>query len=208
MGKKFALLGHHLSIDLLYKNRPELKGKPIAEIKQLLAQLPPEKVADLTGVKSITGQTIDGMGLAVNLLPEQFVEIKPEAILTKIAEGINLGKRLGAGIVVLGAATAIIGNQGVMVSKKTDGVAITTGNSYTASSVIEAVKEGAKLLNIRLESANVVIIGATGSIGSACSHVLSELARSVVLVARNKKRLVNLADELSKKQQAEVSVGV
>lgn len=207
MRDKFAIIGHHLSLDLLCKNKPEFQGKSLAEIKSSLAEFPPQRVTELNGVKSLTGKEIKGFGVIVNFLPEQYQELELKFVLDKIVSAIKLAKKMGAGIIVLGAANAIVGNQGLLVSKKVSGVAITTGNSYTAASVIEAVKEGAKLLNIALGQARVVIIGATGSIGSACSHVLSEMAESLVLVARNKHRLEELSETLSRKGKASISYG-
>lgn len=206
MNVKFALIGHHLSEDLLYKNLPHLSGRSLTDIKKILVDMPPMKLTDLEGVETKTGEKIHGFGVVINLLPDQFYELDPKIVVEKIVEAVNLAKELGAGIVVLGAATAVVGDQGVAVSQKVKQVAITTGNSYTAAMTIEAVKKGSKILNLDLKKSTVTIVGATGSIGSACAHILSELSNKLVLVARNQRRLKELAETLKAGNRAQVEV--
>ena len=49
---------------------------------------------------------------------------------------------------------------------------------------------------MNLERAHVVVLGATGSIGSACAHILAREVRCLTLVARNEAKLEKIAGQI------------
>ena len=55
-----------------------------------------------------------------------------------------------------------------------------------------------------LTDANVAIIGATGTIGSICAHLMAPRAGRLTLVARNHQRLEDLAQGLAEKSSAKI----
>jgi hypothetical protein len=63
-------------------------------------------------------------------------------------------------------------------------VALTTGNSYTVVSAIEAALEAARLTGANLEESRAAVVGGGGSIGSALASLLAERVASLVLVTR------------------------
>ena len=107
-------------------------------LKAFIRMLPPYRFISLNGIKSKTGFEIDGFGIVCPLLPEQMVGSEEPFAIRKITECIKLAKRLGAEIVGLGGFTSIIGSGGEIVARDA-GVAVTSGNTYTASLVIEGV---------------------------------------------------------------------
>jgi predicted amino acid dehydrogenase len=191
----------------MYQNEPHLKGKPLSLIKKLLIETPPKKVTELVGVKSILGQELQGYGYSIGLLPEQFFELDKKLVRDRIIKCCELAIRDGVQVVALGAYTAPATNQGLDLVDKFKNIGITTGNSFTAAETIEAVKEASKLLNISLKESTVTVIGATGSIGSACSQVLAEMSAHIILVARNMKKLNDLKSNINAQYPDKASIG-
>ena len=70
---------------------------------------------------------------------------------------------------------------------------MTTGNSYTVASAIEATLEACKLMDIDIRQAYVAVLGATGSIGSIVARLMARKCKYLMLLARNDERLTKLA---------------
>ena len=109
-------------------------------------------------------------------------------VLKKIIDSVKIAQDLGAKVVGLGAFTSVVGDAGVTVRNNVD-VAVTTGNSYTVATAIEGTIEAAGLLGIDIETANVLVLGATGSIGRVLSLILADRGCRLTLAARNMSRL-------------------
>jgi fatty aldehyde-generating acyl-ACP reductase len=193
---KYALIGHNLSLELLYQNSPQLQGKPLTLVKKILLEKEPYKATDLVGVKSITGQEITGYGFSIDLLPEQFYELDKKIIIQKIQKAYQMAANFGVQIVALGAFTAPACNHGLAL-KLINNVAVTTGNSYTAAETIEAIKIASKEIGINIKESTITIVGATGSIGNVCSQIIAEMSNKIILVARNIRKLKDLEAKIN-----------
>jgi predicted amino acid dehydrogenase len=78
-------------------------------------------------------------------------------------------------------------------------IAVTSGNSLTVAATLEAAKEAAKRLGLDdLAHGRAMVIGATGSIGSAVSRLLALALRDVVLVSIEPDRLLELAGRIAR----------
>lgn len=191
---KFAFIVHPLEIDNLYNWQPWTKIFPTSLIKKTLQYLPPLKVAKI----SINSKTqAEGILIACPLLPEQMLTLKEKVVINKIIAAARIGERLGAKIIGLGAYTSIIGDKGLTIAKNLK-AAVTTGNSLTVAMVVESCKKAAKIKEINFSNAKIAIIGATGSIGTACSKILAESVSGLILCAPSLEKLKNLKEELSK----------
>ncbi len=131
------------------------------------------------------------------LLPGEMVADEATAI-SKILKSTEIARKRGAHLIGLGGFTSIVGNGGLEVARQA-ALPVTSGNTYTASSVVKAIIMASELLNIDLGKSCVAIIGATGDIGSSCSKSLVELFGEMILVARNDQRLEELAQLLRSK---------
>lgn len=201
--KKFGFIGYPLNSDLWFKFNPQSSCVPIEDLKKHMMASKPIFASNITGVKSVNAEEIEGYLALVPLFPDQILDLDTKFVINKIVEACDLVKSKGARIVGLGGLTSVVGNQGEMVANKLD-IAVTTGNSYTAAMTIEATNKAADLMGISVHKAKVAIVGATGSIGSICSYNFSETAREVVLVARNQRRLGELQNRLKKKEVSTV----
>ncbi|MEO6315586.1 MAG: hypothetical protein ABIU63_16260 [Chitinophagaceae bacterium] len=110
-------------------------------------------------------------------------------------------KKMGAGIVALGGFTSIVleGNLGSFAEGSTK---FTTGNTLTAAYIVKALEKAALKMGLALETANVLIIGATGDIGTACVQYLKNRIGQLLLCARNLSRLEKLANKLLEEKLA------
>jgi fatty aldehyde-generating acyl-ACP reductase len=73
----------------------------------------------------------------------------------------------------------------------------TTGNSLTVAFIVQGVEEMCALERRDLQSATLLIVGATGDVGSGVARCLAPRVKRVLLHARNPERLRALAAELS-----------
>jgi len=193
--RKFGFLIHPLSYDDVLRYEPKAAGKGRPLIRKILEWMPAYKVSDIVGVRSKTGEEIEGHFIAVPLLPDQFLELPREQVMERIIRGANIAAELGCQIVGLGAFTSVVGDGGVTVSENCP-IAVTTGNSFTIAAGIQSLLRGAHEMEIDLAGAHATVIGATGSIGAACSQILGNKVARLTLTARNATRLKNLSHAL------------
>ncbi len=114
-------------------------------------------------------------------------------------------KKLDARIIGLGAFTSVIGDKGKSIARESN-ASITTGNSLTVAMVIKGCEEGAAANGIDLGKANVTVIGATGSIGRACSKLISESRPSLTICAPNSARLEHLRAEIMRLGSRDITI--
>jgi predicted amino acid dehydrogenase len=116
-----------------------------------------------------------------------------------------MAERLGARIFGLGAFTKIVGDRGQTVADALS-IAVTTGNSYTAATAVEGTLLAAERMDIAPANATAAVIGATGTIGAVVSEILARSVGRVLLVARTRETLEQLAARLRGRARAEVAV--
>ncbi len=193
--RKFGFLIHPLSYDDVLRYEPKAVGKGMPLIKKILEWMPAYKASHITGVRSLTGEETEGFFIATPLLPEQWLELPREAAMARVVAGARLAAELGCDIVGLGGFTAVVGDGGVTVAENCP-IAVTTGNSYTIASAIQSLLRGAREMDIDLVHAHAAVIGATGSIGSACAQIIGNKVAHLTLAARNATRLKNLRNAM------------
>ncbi len=192
--RKFGFLVHPLSYDDVERYDPGAVGKGRPIIKKILEWIPPYRVSDIVGVRSeATGEEIAGHFIGVPIMPEQWLELPRADIMGRLVGAAELAKKLGCGIIGLGGFSSVVGDGGVTLAETVSGIAITTGNTYTIAAGLQSLFRAARELEIDLPTASAVVIGATGSIGSACAQILGNKVARVTLAARNATRLKNLA---------------
>ena len=199
---KFAFIGHPTDFDLLYLllGKWGKLAKKISKfrLKQLLEYIPPYKLFYIDSIQSKTGKKVSGYGIVCPLFPEQMVGKTKKKAINKIISAVKLAKKLGAKIVGLGGFTSIITDQGKDILKDIKDIAITTGNTCTASLALDGIFKAADELHIDLSSATVLVVGATGDIGRICSEVLGNKVNRLILNARDLGILNNFAELLRK----------
>lgn len=207
--KKFAFLVHPLDLEDVEKFEPGARGRSEALVKKMLiwmCERSPFVGSHITGIRSKMGEKAEGWFIVVPLLAEQMIE-NPELAQKKIVEAVCVGKDLGASIVGLGGFTSIAVNGGLKIANEVD-ISLTSGNSYTVAAAITGTKKAARLMGIKLSKARGVVIGATGSIGRACTEILAPQVDELCLVGRRQKALEVQASRLGGLAKISISTDI
>lgn len=176
---KFAFIIHPLKISQITDWQPWTKIFPESLIEKALIYLPPFRVSTIT----IDNEPeVKGYLIACLLTPEQMITLEEKMVIKKIVNAGRIGKNLGAKIIGLGAYTSVVGDKGISIAKSLE-TAITTGNSLTVATIIKGCLRVAEYKKLELSHSRLTIVGATGSIGSACSKLLAEHIAGLVLCA-------------------------
>ena len=191
-GCSFAFVLHPLTIDYVaYHPRfAWTRHVPRRVLEVTAAHMPARCVGTVKGGRSpATGKRVDGLIYALGATPRQMLTRPPEFTYRRLNAAVQDAAGRGAKIAGLGAFTKVVGDAGVTVAKRAP-IPVTTGNSLTISATLET----AKLTAIRmgwpsLARGKAMIVGATGSIGSVCSRLLSAAVKDVVLVSIEPQRL-------------------
>ena len=99
-----------------------------------------------------------------------------------VQRGVDLAHREGCSVVGLGGYCSIVTRNGKKLAPH--GMALTTGNGFTAAAGLEAMRAAALESGIEWETARAAVVGATGNIGSVFADLLAQGVDSVVLIAR------------------------
>lgn len=191
---KFAFIIHPLTTEDIFKKYKFMRGWPEPLIKNIFRLIPPLHASNITGISSPYG-SLQGYFVGLVLTSQQMLELPPEVTMQKIIQAGRKAAKLGAKIVGLGAMTAVVGDAGLTIARNLD-IAVTTGNSYTVATALEGTEKAAKLMGIDIERAEVAVLGATGSIGSACARILARKVNYLTLIARNVSRMEKLAESI------------
>lgn len=191
---EFAFILHPLTMEDIFKKFKFLRNLPHFLAGAAISLFPPVLASYISGISSPYA-SVEGCFIGITLTTEQMLRLPQEIPLRKIIAAGKKAARAGAKIIGLGAMTAVIGDAGVTVARHLD-VAVTTGNSYTVATALEGTRKAAELMGLDFEQAEVAILGASGSIGSACARILARDVNFMTLIARNVPRLEKLADSI------------
>lgn len=205
--QRFAFIIHPIDARRdVGRKYPIARVLPERLIEWYIKRRDPIVVADVVGIKSLTGEEARGWFIACPLTPHQMTTLPIDFVWDKLEMCGRIAQDLGAGILGLGAFTSVVGDGGVTLSKRLPDLAITTGNSYTVATAIEGAKKAADLLGHRLETAKVAVVGATGSIGATCAEILARDAAEIALVGRDLNQLDLLATRIKPQSRANIKL--
>jgi fatty aldehyde-generating acyl-ACP reductase len=194
--EKFAFIIHPIDAKKdVARKYPIARYVPTRLLEAYIQRRDPLVVAKISGIRSATGAEAEGWFIGCPLTPRQFLELPIDFVYDKLEKCGRLAEEQGAKIIGLGAFSSVAGDGGITLAKRLS-IAVTTGNSYTIATAVQGAIDGAKRMGISLPSANVAVVGATGSIGATCAEILAREAREVALVGRNPEKLQALANRL------------
>lgn len=192
--QNFAFMIHPMNAEDVARKFKFAGFIPERLVERAVAVFPSMKVSHITGVRS-PFEEAEGWFIACPLTARLMMSLPQDYVLKKIIQGGRVAEKLGAKILGLGAFTKVVGDAGVTVARNLN-IPVTTGNSYTVATAVEATREAARVMGHDLKKSSVVILGATGSIGRVCALILAREARSMTLVARNERKLEELAAKI------------
>ncbi|HEY2545082.1 MAG TPA: hypothetical protein VGI46_03360 [Candidatus Acidoferrum sp.] len=196
----FALIGHQESwraaADVLAVLRgPECTPIPDDEIKDILPWIPPRTVCKVE-VASTLGTHARGLYIDSFIPPDRLDAAHTRDNLARVRGAAACAIKAGAKIVSLGGFSSILieGNFDQLPEKHD--TAFTTGNTLTVAFIVQGIQKMCDLEGRDLQRSTLLIVGATGDVGSGCARCLAPYVRRVLLTARNVERLRKLAVEL------------
>ncbi len=150
---------------------------------------PPVYISEITGIRSAsTGQELRGWFVACPFTPQRMMTLPVNRVYNKIIAAGRMAEGLGAGILGLGAYTSVVGDAGITIADALQ-IPVTTGDSYTIDMAVQAVRQAAEQMDIRMGEARAAVVGATGAIGSVCAQMLAEEVAHLTLIGRREEAL-------------------
>ncbi len=196
----FALVGHQESwraaADVLAVLRgPKHTPLPDEEIKDILPWIPPRAVCHVDA-GSITGARARGLYIDSFIPPDHLEAAYTHDNVARVRGAAAYAIKAGAKIVSLGGFSSILIEGNFDQLPERQGTVFTTGNTLTVSFIVQGIKKMCALEERNIRRSTLLIVGATGDVGSGCVRCLAPIVRRVLLCARNVERLRRLAAEL------------
>src|SRR5258708_3872368 len=196
----FALIGHQESwraaADVLAVLRgPERTPLPDDEIKDILPWIPPRAVCHVD-IGSIAGAKARGLYIDSFIPPDRLEAAYVHENIARVRGAAAYAIQAGAKIVSLGGFSSILieGNFDQLPDRHD--TVFTTGNTLTVAFIVQGIQKMCALEGRNLRTSTLLIVGATGDVGSGCARCLAPIVKRVLLNARNGERLRKLACEL------------
>jgi fatty aldehyde-generating acyl-ACP reductase len=195
----FALIGHQESwraaADVLAVLRgPQHTPLPNEEIKDILPWIPPRAVCHVE-VGSKVGAKARGIYIDSFIPPDCLDSAFLRDNLARVRGAAQCAITAGAKIVSLGGFSSILIEGNFDLLPERHDTVFTTGNTLTVAFIVRGIKKMCALEGRDLRRSTLLIVGATGDVGSGCARCLAPLVKRVLLCARNVERLRKLAEE-------------
>jgi fatty aldehyde-generating acyl-ACP reductase len=196
----FALIGHQESwraaADVLAVLRgPLYTPLPEEEIKDILPWIPPRTVCHVE-VGSVAGVKANGVYIDSFIPPDRLEAAFMHDNIARVRGAAAYAIKAGAKIVSLGGFSSILIEGNFDQLPERHDTVFTTGNTLTVGFIVQGIQKMCALEGRNLRRSTLLIVGATGDVGSGCARCLAPLVKRVQLSARNPERLRKLAAEL------------
>jgi len=188
--EKFAFLIHPLDTSDIYRKFGFAKRFGDDWVERFMKHSPALLADHMTGIRSGDVEA-EGWLVATPLTSRQMLELPTATVLRKILAAGRKAERYGARLLGLGALTSVVGDAGITIARQLS-IPVTTGNSYTVATAIQATCQAASLMGIDIGRAHLAVVGATGSIGTVCARMIAPSVGKLTLVARSEEKLERL----------------
>jgi fatty aldehyde-generating acyl-ACP reductase len=196
----FALIGHQenwrTAADVVAALRgTKLVPLPDDEIRDILPWIPPRTVCHVE-IESITGAKARGVYIDSFIPPDRLDASSTRDNLARVRAAAGCAIRSGAKIVSLGGFSSILIEGNFDQLPERQHTIFTTGNSLTVAFILQGIRKMCAFESRDLATSTLLIVGATGDVGSGCARCLAPFVKRVLLNARNVERLRRFAAEL------------
>jgi predicted amino acid dehydrogenase len=199
-GLDFALIGHpeswRAAADVLsFLRGPALTPLPDDEVRDILPWIPPRTVCHVDAA-SIAGATARGLYIDSFIPPDRLEASCLRENVARVRAAAASAIHSGAKIVSLGGFSSILIEGNFDQLPERHDTVFTTGNTLTVAFIVQGIRKMCALEGRDLRNETLLIVGATGDVGSGCARCLAPFVKRVVLCARNVERLRRLAADL------------
>jgi fatty aldehyde-generating acyl-ACP reductase len=196
----FALIGHQESWRSAADVFAVLRGAertqlPDDEIMEIFPWIPPRAVCNVEAF-SATGATARGLYIDCFIPPDRLASEYLHDNIGRVRAAAACAIKAGARIVSLGGFSSILVEGNFNHLPGAADTIFTTGNTLTVAFIVRGIRKMCALERRDISGSTLLIVGATGDVGSGCTRCLAPFVKRVVLCARNAKRLQILAAEL------------
>jgi predicted amino acid dehydrogenase len=196
----FALIGHQESWRAAADVLAVLRGRertplPDDEVKDILPWIPPRAVCHVEAT-SIAGNKTRGLYIESFIPPDRLEAAYLHENLARVREAAAYAIKAGARIVSLGGFSSILIEGNFDQLPERHDTVFTTGNTLTVAFIVQGIKKMCALEGRNMGGSTLLVVGATGDVGSGCVRCLAPMVRRVQLNARNAERLHRLGAEL------------
>src|SRR2546423_2431193 len=196
----FALIGHQESWRAAADVLAVLRGRqrtplPDDEIKDILPWIPPRAVCHVD-VGSLAGTKARGLYIDSFIPPDRLEAAYVHENIARVRGAAACAIKAGAKIVSLGGFSSILIEGNFDQLPERHHTVFTTGNTLTVAFIVQGIQKMCALEGRNLSRSTLLIVGATGDVGSGCARCLAPIVKRVLLSARKVERLRRLAAEL------------
>jgi fatty aldehyde-generating acyl-ACP reductase len=196
---EFALIGHSESwataaavISLL--RGTERSPIPLEDIREIVPWIPPRAASRITA-RSLEGHCAHGVYIDSFIPPDRLDGRFLRENLARVRQAASCAIRAGARIVTLGGFSSILLEGVADLLPSHPNTAFTTGNTLTVALIIKGLERALELAGRDVAESSVLIVGASGDVGSGCARCLAPRVKQLLLCARNPDRLNRFALE-------------
>ena len=196
----FALIGHQENWRAAADVLTVLRGAkrvplPDEEIKEIFPWIPPRAVCNIE-VTSATGVKARGLYIDCFIPPDRLGGDYIHDNIARVRAAATCAINAGARIVSLGGFSSILIEGNFHKLPEGTDTTFTTGNTLTVALIVQGIREVCAMEGREIGRLTLLIVGATGDVGSGCARCLAPFVKRVLLCARNPERLSALAAEL------------
>ncbi|QHT65937.1 hypothetical protein GXP67_04260 [Rhodocytophaga rosea] len=198
----FAILGHQERWENVYAMVNQMRGSQTnqvveEEIRYIFPFFPARSLFKIDVTSTLNNKKITGCYVETFIGPDSLVSIHLKENIQKVKEAAFCANTLGAPIATLGGFTSIVLEGQTKLLPAGLQTVFTTGNTLTAAFIVQNVKDACQVLDKDISQSHIIVIGATGDIGSACVNYFAGKSAQLTLVARNKRKLFESYHDLS-----------
>ena len=193
----FALIGHQESWRSVSDVLAVLRGAertrlPDAEIMEIFPWIPPRTICNVE-VASATGAKARGVYIDCFIPPDHLDSEYVHDNIGRVRAAAACAIKAGARIVSLGGFSSILIEGSFDQLPGASDTIFTTGNTLTVAFVVQGIRKMCAVEGREICKSTLLIIGASGDVGSGCARCLAPFVKRVILCARNARRLRTLA---------------
>ncbi len=195
----FALIGHPESWNRAAAVISALRGAgrpPISvqDVREIIPWIPPRTSSRVT-VGSSQGYQVRGIYIDSFIPPDRLDGRFLRENLARVRAAATCAIQEGARVVTLGGFSSILLEGKTDLLPSHSATAFTTGNTLTVALIVKGIERALALAGRDPGESNVLIVGASGDVGSGCARCLAPAVKRLFLSARNPDRLRKFASE-------------